>query len=69
MDVASVALYIGIGAVALVGRNHILNIGAFAAFLLWGLSVADDDLTMGIAICLVGAYFLWRSFESWLAGR
>ena len=66
MEVAEVALYIGLGAVAVIARNHITNIAAFAGFLLWGLEVADTYLTTGIAICLVGGYFLWRSFESWL---
>ncbi len=66
MEVAEVVLYIGLGIVALVARNHITNIGAFAGFLLWGYQVADDYLTTGIAICLFGGYFLWRSFEQWL---
>ena len=65
MDVAEVLLYVGLALVALVGRHVILNLAAFAGLLLWGLSVADTYLTTGIAICLVGGYFLWRSFETW----
>ncbi len=65
VDVGEVLLFTGLGIVALMGRHHILNIGAFVGFLLWGLSVADTYLTTGIAIILVGSYFLWRSYELW----
>ncbi len=65
MDVAEVVLFVGLGVVALLGKSHITNIGAFGGFLLWGLSVTDEYLTSGIVIILIGAYFLWRSYELW----
>lgn len=65
MYVGEVLLFVGLGIVALMGRHHIVNIAAFVGFLLWGLSVADTYLMTGIAIILVGSYFLWRSYELW----
>ncbi len=65
MDVAEVALYIGLAVLALVGRHHILNIAAFVGLLLWGLGIADTSLVSGIVIIMVGGYFLYRSFELW----
>lgn len=65
MDVAEVCLYIGLALVALVGRHHILNIAAFVGLLLWGLGVADTNLTTGVVIVLFGCYFLYRSYELW----
>jgi len=65
VDVAEVLLFVGLGIIALMGKSHITNIGAFGGFLLWGLHVADDYLTTGIVICLIGGYFLWRSYELW----
>lgn len=58
-------LMVGLGVVALGARHHITNIAAFVGFLLWGLDIADTYLTTGIAIVLLGFYFLYRSYELW----
>lgn len=66
MDVGSVLLAIGLGAVAILGRHIALYIAAFAGLLVFGLQTADTYLTTGIAVCLMAGYFLWRAFETWL---
>lgn len=65
MDVAEVLLFVGLGVIALMGKGHILNIGAAIGFALWGMRMADDYLTTGIVILVIAFYFLWRSYELW----
>jgi len=65
VDVAEVVLYIGLAVLALYGRNVILILAAFVGLLVWGLGVADTNLTTGIVIILIAAYFLYRSYELW----
>jgi len=65
VDVSEVLLFVGLGIISLVGRHIILYIAMFIGLLLWGLNVAQADLTTGIAIILVGCYFLYRGYDVW----
>lgn len=65
MDVAEVLLMVGLGVVALLGRHIVLYVGAFIGLLLWGLAIADTNLTTGIAVCCMAGYFLYRVYDSW----
>jgi len=65
VDVAEVLLMVGLGVVALMGRHVVLYVGAFIGLLLWGFTIADTDLTTGIAVCCAAGYFLYRVYDSW----
>lgn len=61
MEIAEVLFILGLSYLALWRRHIMLYLGAFIGLLLYGLALADSDLTLGIPVLILGGFMLYEA--------
>ena len=61
METPEVLFILGLSFLALWRRHVMLYIGAFIGLLLYGLALADSDLTLGIPVLILGGFMLYEA--------